>query len=555
MSKEPIEKGPACRQADESFDECVSRKIAELMGVENWNQDRAIAAARRMCGKFCSEKDQPDSSLTTTSEAKAMPTLEDAVIVEDQAEFDSLSGQTIPVEIHYNLTTPLIYDEKASEGMLKDVKVRGPVYVGSDEMLDRHDELVTAEAIMSAWKGYSNNPVILYNHSKTYGVIGRMTSVTMGKFNGITVPIGTAIIDGGEKDITRKIRKGMLKAFSIGFIAKAGVKVCDDEKESCYMKFTEIDWVETSVVDVPASPDALFSVQKSVQWDSALTDVDNSDKAAKSDCGCGCSDDCSESNEKHVVRIEEDENFITIVYGKSDEWEGIDVDSTGAPMEAGLMTEEESGTKTVKNPVVEGLDSMTTEELDTITADAEAEETLSAVPVEEEAPVETPIETKDAPEEVVEDLSEEEVAIKDIAAEAEAEEEVVEDAPMPSPREALGDIAYALNSIIERLDAQDAPEEVETEDDELTRLRAEVAELRSAEEARVKEAELEAEVERRVAEKMADMDAPAPARKSIVPEAEEAKENPMRFDPNPTASKGMNGLADWLSSNLSSRGA
>ena len=75
MSKEPIEKGPACRQADESFDECVSRKIAELMGVENWNQDRAIAAARRMCGKFCSEKDQPDSSLTTTSEAKAMPTL------------------------------------------------------------------------------------------------------------------------------------------------------------------------------------------------------------------------------------------------------------------------------------------------------------------------------------------------------------------------------------------------------------------------------------------------------------------------------------------------
>ena len=203
MSKEPIEKGPACRQADESFDECVSRKIAELMGVENWNQDRAIAAARRMCGKFCSAKDQPDSSLTTTSEAKAMPTLEDAVIVEDQAEIDSLSGQTIPVEIHYNLTTPLIYDEKASEGMLKDVKVRGPVYVGSDEMLDRHDELVTAEAIMSAWKGYSNNPVILYNHSKTYGVIGRMTSVTMGKFNGITVPIGTAIIDGGEKDITR----------------------------------------------------------------------------------------------------------------------------------------------------------------------------------------------------------------------------------------------------------------------------------------------------------------------------------------------------------------
>ena len=118
---------------------------------------------------------------------------------------------------------------------------------------------------MASWDDYQKNPVILYNHSKTYGVIGRMLDVEMGTWDGIegSVPIGRAVIDGGEKDIVRKIRKGFLRAFSIGFIARAAVKECKDE-DMCYMTFTEIDWLETSVVDVPASPNALFNVQKHI---------------------------------------------------------------------------------------------------------------------------------------------------------------------------------------------------------------------------------------------------------------------------------------------------
>ena len=55
----------------------------------------------------------------------------------------------------------------------------------------------------------------------------------------------------------------MLKAFSIGFIARAAIKECKDD-DTCYMTFTEIDWLETSVVDVPASPNALFNVEKHI---------------------------------------------------------------------------------------------------------------------------------------------------------------------------------------------------------------------------------------------------------------------------------------------------
>ena len=216
------------------------------------------------------------------------PALDGAIVVEDQEKFSSLPGQSIPIEIHYRITTPFQVSKDMHEDD-DDVKIRGPVYVGNDEMLDRHGELVEPKAILDAWESYSMNPVILYNHSKSYGVIGRMDGVEMGDWEGIgDVVIGNAVIDGGEKDITRKIKKGMLKAFSIGFIAKAAVKECEDE-DSCYLRFTEIDWIETSVVDIPASPNALFNVEKTVSY--AHTHEKN-----PCECGGGC---CS--GEKEVV--------------------------------------------------------------------------------------------------------------------------------------------------------------------------------------------------------------------------------------------------------------
>ena len=104
------------------------------------------------------------------------------------------------------------------------------------------------------------------------------------------------------------------------------------------------------------------------------------------------------------------------------------------------------------------------------------------------------------------------------------------------------DIAKALTHIIEKLDAQD---EVEEEVSEIDALRAEVESYKAAEEARIKEAEMEAEVQRRVAEKMAEVpDAPAPARKSIT-QTDSTPEAPVTK---------ANGLADWLAANLAQRG-
>ena len=53
MSK--IEKGPKCRQANESEAECVSRKVSELID-EGYEQAQAVAIAKEMCAVSCSDK-------------------------------------------------------------------------------------------------------------------------------------------------------------------------------------------------------------------------------------------------------------------------------------------------------------------------------------------------------------------------------------------------------------------------------------------------------------------------------------------------------------------
>ena len=495
--------------------------------------------------------------------------LDSATVLMDETKFDSLD---IPVsdtvEIHYRMITP--FKVKMGEDD-DDVKIKGPVYVGNDAMLDRHSELVDMKAIMNAWKGYSNNPVILYNHSKTYGVIGRMLEVKMADMDGMKVPVGTAIIDSGEKDIVRKIRKGMLKAFSIGFIAKAAVKECKDE-DSCYMKFTEIDWVETSVVDVPASPNALFSVEKSIR----------SDPGIKKGCGCGCSGekvkaqvgaDIYTTQEEAEARAEEigcsgshsmeddDGRTLFMPCADHDAYEATaeERDHYDEDEEMGYYDEDDDkksvGTASVKNQLCESIGSMTADELEVKTEEAVATEEESAL----EDVVETPITDAPIQEKTVDDEPEEaEEATEEV--EEEVAEEVVEEKTVPSPREVIGEVAEVIKALVDKIEAIEKKLEPEEPVDEVAELNsmieakdAQIAELIAEKEAHEAEVALEAEVQRRVDEALEGKSVPA-TRKSIVKEeASKASKSYNRFDPTPEVSKGQAGLSDWLAANLSTR--
>ena len=56
MADEVNQKGPKCRQADETYSECVSRKVGELIDEDGMARDQAVAVARSMCEKSCSEQ-------------------------------------------------------------------------------------------------------------------------------------------------------------------------------------------------------------------------------------------------------------------------------------------------------------------------------------------------------------------------------------------------------------------------------------------------------------------------------------------------------------------
>ena len=543
--------------------------------------------------------------------------IETATVIRDEAKFDSLGGDSQPVEIHYQFITPFqkashqSQDEELDEN---DVVIEGPVYVGNDAMLDRHGELVDVNAIMGAWDGYAKNPVILFNHSKTYGVIGKMTEVKLGGWDGLDgeVPIGRAVIDGGEDDITRKIRKGMLKAFSIGFIAKAAVKECmDGDEESCYIRFTEIEWVETSVVDVPASPDALFAVEKRVIWG-----------PNKDDKSCDCvSCDCKSVDSKEVVGVDlftteeealaraeelgcegkhthygddgeelfmpcesmeayesvigdgDDELFsleqIQDASNKLHELSGI-IDglaiTTDRLLDKNSVKEQMADnqeplikTDLLNSPVTEGVNSEGTEMTDEEITVATEEVAL----IESDTPVEPPVEIKQVEEveQVEEPVIEEPITEEPITEEPVIEQvtEVAEELSieMPKPAEVLLEVVKALSfldaTVTDMKVTLDKVAELQNQINDLESKLSEVTEEKAVAE---REAEIDAEVAKRVASVIGEATATEPAvaeRKSVTAESP-APTGVTRFDPQPEVSKGMNGLATWLENQITTRG-
>lgn len=495
-----------------------------------------------------------------------------AVLVKDDADqWATRKGEEREVDVVLRVQTPfhVVKDghmddeyEKAED----DVVVSGPVYVGDANMLDRHSELVEMSAIVEAWAGYKNNPVILYNHRKDYGVIGKMLDVTMGSYEGVEgeVPIGRAVIDGGEEDITRKIRKGMLKAFSIGFIAKAAVKECKDE-DTCYMKFTEIDWLETSVVDVPASPGAIFNVEKhivgyedrgdsiAILFEKESMDEEPAPEVVEESAhvGCGC---------KTAAAADPNEDTLN-----DDNWDRIPQFEDYSTIEGRLELVEafievmEAKSATVITPLSKRQGQ------GTIMTDAELLETKAA---EEEAAEEAPLEEaeEEAPAEEV-SLPEEEVTLEAEATEEESASTVADDnssetiSVLVEVVKNLATLEGRLSSIESRIDAgEKAAEEISALKAALEEKDATIQTLTQEKEAAEAEANIEAEVAKRVASTLSSVGVEAPAatpeRKSIAPAepSTPVARKTTDFDPLPEVSPGMNGLGDWLAKQLATRG-
>ena len=94
----PEEKSPACRMEDESTEECVSRKIPELV-EEGMEPDQAAAVAASVCETSCSDKAHPGDAYDCDDDdelsARALFLNGMAWLIEQQAEQTKATRQLV----------------------------------------------------------------------------------------------------------------------------------------------------------------------------------------------------------------------------------------------------------------------------------------------------------------------------------------------------------------------------------------------------------------------------------------------------------------------------
>jgi len=131
--------------------------------------------------------------------------------------------------------------------------------------VDRHGDIVTAEANRKAFEGFRGN--IREMHQPT--AVGKMINfkedtffdkATGKKYNGVYV---TAYVSKGAQDTWEKVLDGTLTGFSIGGnIVDAKMEKSDGDSEERRV-IHNYDLHELSLVDSPANPLAnIFSIQK-----------------------------------------------------------------------------------------------------------------------------------------------------------------------------------------------------------------------------------------------------------------------------------------------------
>lgn len=130
-------------------------------------------------------------------------------------------------------------------------------FVLSDATPDRYDDVIDPDG----WdlRNFSNNPIALFNHNSNFP-IGRWEnlSVKNGQLRGFLrmAPEGTSPrID----EIRKLIEADILRAVSVGFLPKESKPLAAGS-----FNYTKSELVETSLVSVPANPNAL-AVAKSMK--------------------------------------------------------------------------------------------------------------------------------------------------------------------------------------------------------------------------------------------------------------------------------------------------
>jgi HK97 family phage prohead protease/HK97 family phage major capsid protein len=258
---------------DEAQSDFISRCMTEAYGddaPDDRTQDQAVA----MCHQAWRDKDK---TLQTGPRNKQDETLEPE-LGESEDDFmdrcmDELGDEDACQAIWDDSDTPDGDNiEESADGLKHKThagKLNGLEFVLSDETPDRMEDIIASDG----WdlSNFKKNPIALFNHKSDFPI---------GRWRGLRVedkqlrghlqlaPEGTSPrID----EIRKLIEAGILRAVSVGF-RPIEHESLDKKNPFSGHRYTKSELVETSLVSVPANPNAL-AVAKSLQISPATLDL------------------------------------------------------------------------------------------------------------------------------------------------------------------------------------------------------------------------------------------------------------------------------------------
>jgi HK97 family phage prohead protease/HK97 family phage major capsid protein len=212
--------------------------------------------------------------------AKAKVQRQDIEPDDDESYQDFMDRCTL--EIGDEDVCQIIWDERAADGIrykTHAAKVNGLEFVLSDETPDRMDDVIMSDG----WDltNFNKNPIALFGHKSDFP-IGTWKNVRVAdkQLRGFLelAPEGTSQrID----EIRRLVEADILRAVSVGFRPKESKPRPETDWG---LFFTKSELVETSLVSVPANPNAL-AVAKSLKISPATIDLVFAGKGTKDDVG------------------------------------------------------------------------------------------------------------------------------------------------------------------------------------------------------------------------------------------------------------------------------
>jgi HK97 family phage prohead protease len=135
---------------------------------------------------------------------------------------------------------------------------------------DRFGEIVNPFGMDD--KNFRKNPIVLFGHNSRNLVIGKNISLKADNF-GVKAITRFADTDTG-RDLYRLNREGFLNAWSIGFLPIGEIsKKYDKEKKETYSFIDKWELLEYSSVPIPANPDALNLMYKSIKSEEVFKEI------------------------------------------------------------------------------------------------------------------------------------------------------------------------------------------------------------------------------------------------------------------------------------------